>query len=265
MKFKNLHFAYIIVAILGIVTLTSNSTGKMGVYTAGCGSAAGCHGGDSNLTVISMEFDGNKNVKTYTPSKKYAVNLSFQNSKFTGNPYARAGFNLNFSSGTLTNTPIGTKLIGKELLHTTPKALTTSDASVTFSFDWTAPEKSTGTVTINIAGNMVNGTGMATGDWPNTKIISLKEDAGSAIMTVNDLSINLYPNQSSDYIIISGDDLTSVKNISAVSMSGKRFSLPIIYSKSDQIRLNTGGLSKGKYFVQIQLGDRTSSLPLLID
>jgi hypothetical protein len=369
MKFKNLHFAYIVIAILGIATLTSNSGGKMGAFSSGCGDS-GCHGSSSNNTIVSMKFDGTTTIGAYTPGKKYAIVLSLDNSDFIGATSAKAGFDLKFSLGTLSNTPSGTMLMGTELHHTTPKAITAADGGTTFSFDWTAPAKGAGNVTINIAGNLVNGNGMSTGDVWNTKIISLTEDpgivikkpgisstitaasitttgasistqinpnngpsvaevqyglttsygstkamtpdsfkgstslaasatltgltpnttynyrikasnsagdslsanktfktnsAGAAILNTNELAINLYPNPSSDYAIISSNDLTSINEIVAVNMSGRRFSLPIIHTQSDQIRLNTSGLSKGKYFIQIKSGDKTSSLPLLID
>jgi hypothetical protein len=464
MKLNKLHIIYIFVATIGLWTLSSNSTGIKGVSTTGCG--GGCHGTINSATSISMDFDGNSSLTSYTPGKKYTIVLNIDNSNLIGTATAKAGFDLNFSSGTLSNTPAGTALTARELNHTTPKAMTSGSAS--FTFDWTAPAAGSGNVTINIAANGVNGTGDVTGDAWNLKTISLTElvttkasissvasaaitstdatinaqinangsnttaevqyglttaygstkamspasitgttntaatasltgltpnttynyrikatnskgdsfsvnstfktntvagplakississtsitvnsatinaqinangsnttaevqyglttsygstkamtpatitgtantaatasltgltanttynyrikasnsagdtlianntfktnSAGSAILNTANGAINLHPNPSSDYTIISGDDLSLVKDIVAVNMSGKRFSLPIVYTKSDQIKLNTSGLSKGKYFIQIQSGDKTSALPLLID
>lgn len=369
MKFKNLHFAYIIIAAFGFLTLLSNSGGKSGSFSTGCG-GTGCHGSSSNNTVVAMKFDGSTSLGAYTPGKKYTIILDVSNSDFLNSTTAKVGFDLNFTSGTISNEPSGTMKMGTELHHTTPKAIIPADAGVTFTFDWTAPAKNTGVVTINIAANMVNGNAVTTGDVWNTKIVTLTEDpgivikkpgisstitaasitttgaaistqinpnngpsvaevqygtstsygstkamspdsfkgstslaasasltgltpnttynyrikasnsagdslsanktfktnaAGAAILTTNELAINLYPNPSSDYAIVSGEDLTSINEIVAVNMSGRRFSLPIIHAKSDQIKMNTSGLSKGKYFIQIQSGHKTSSLPLLID
>jgi hypothetical protein len=172
MKLNKLHIIYIFVAAIGLWTLPSNSTGKMGVSTTGCG-GVGCHGTVNSATSISMDFDGNSSLTSYTPGKKYTIVLNIDNSNLIGTATAKAGFDLNFSSGTLSNTPAGTMLMTRELHHTTPKAMTSGSAS--FTFDWTAPAAGSGNVTINIAANGVNGTGDANGDAWNLKTISLTE------------------------------------------------------------------------------------------
>ncbi len=160
MKLNKLHIIYIFVAAIGLWTLPSNSTGKMGVSTTGCG-GGGCHGTINSATSISMDFDGNSSLTSYTPGKKYTIVLNIDNSNLIGTATAKAGFDLNFSSGTLSNTPAGTMLMTRELHHTTPKAMT--------------PAAGSGNVTINIAANGVNGTGNETGDAWNIKTISLTE------------------------------------------------------------------------------------------
>ncbi|MBL7790200.1 MAG: fibronectin type III domain-containing protein [Chitinophagales bacterium] len=365
MKFNKLHIIYFFFVVTAYFTLISKKDGISNVSSTGCG-GTGCHGSTANsATTISMDFDGNSSLTSYTPGKKYAVVLEVANSNLIGVGTAKAGFDLNFSAGTLSATPSGTMLMTRELHHTTPKAMT--NGSATFSFDWTAPAAGSGTVTINIAANGVNGTGDANGDAWNIKTIPLTEfiapkkanistiassaittttatisaqinangnatsaevqygtttaygatkamtpasitgsantaataaltgltpnttynyrikatntagdslsanstfktnSAGAAILNNSGGTINLYPNPSSDYAIISGDALNQAKEIIAVNMSGMRFSLPIVYAKSDQIKINTSGLSKGKYFIQIPSGDKTSNLPLLID
>ena len=147
------------------MTLTSNSGGKMGVSTTGCG-GGGCHAA-SSATSIFISFDGNSNLTSYTPSKKYSVQISMSNSSYSSNALAKAGFGLGFTKGSISNTPSGTMSMTGELHHTTPKAL--SSGSTTFSFDWTAPVVGSGAAVFNIAGNIVNGDGGTLGDaWDKT-------------------------------------------------------------------------------------------------
>jgi hypothetical protein len=261
MKFRNLHLAYIIVGLFGLLMVTSWAGGKPGASSTGCG-GGGCHS-QSNATSIFISIDGNSNVTCYTPGKKYVITVTVSNSSFSSNSNAKSGLSLNFSKGSIVAVPANTKVTNQELNHQASIALTSG--SKTFSFDWIAPGKGQGAVNIDVSANIVNGDGGTNGDaWAKISK-SLTEEPGAAILTSNELAINLYPNPSSDFAIISGNDLTSINEIVAVNMSGRRFSLPIIHTKSGQIRLNTSGLSKGKYFIQIQSGDKTSSLPLLID
>jgi hypothetical protein len=260
MKLNNF-LAYVVIAIIGMAALSSNSSGKPGAASTGCG-GAGCHA-QSNATSIFISIDGNSNVTSYTPGRKYAITVTVSNSSFSSNTNAKSGLSLSFSKGNISAAPVSTKVTGQELNH--QASIAAANGSKAFKFDWIAPGKGQGAVNIDVSANIVNSDGGNNGDaWANISKL-LTETPGSAILNTNELSINLHPNPSSDYAIISGDDLSLVKDIVAVNMSGKRFSIPIVYTMSDRIKLNTSGLSKGKYFIQIQSGDKTSSLPLMID
>lgn len=360
MKFKNLHIGCFIIAVIGIITLTSYSTGKTGVSAIGCG-VSGCHGNQSTTTSISMDFDGNSSLTAYTPGKKYTIDLSIDNSNLISTAAAKAGFDLQFSAGTISNNPSGTMIMSnKELHHTTPKAMTSGSA--TFTFDWTAPTAGSGTVTINIAANGVNGNDAVTGDAWNLKTITLTEfiapkkanistitssgittttatinaqinangnsttaevqyglttsygstkamtpssitgssntaatasltgltpnttynyrikttntagdslsanstfktnSAGSAIMSSDQEVLSIFPNPSSDYVIIKSQNLSAIKEITLVDMSGKKIVLPTLRNGFDEIKLNTSTLSKGVYYIRFD----TKSYPLVI-
>lgn len=165
MKFKNLHLIYILAAGLGLVTLTSNSGGKTGASTTGCG-GAGCHTA-STATSVFISFDGNSALTSYTPGKKYAIQVSITNSSYSGNANAKAGFNLTATKGSISNIISGTNHTSGEMNHTTPKAL--SSGTTNFTFDWTAPVTGSGNAVFNIAGNIVNGDNGTTGDaWDKT-------------------------------------------------------------------------------------------------
>jgi len=360
MRFKNLHIGCFIIAVIGIMTLTSNAGGKMGVSTSGCG-VSGCHGNQNTATSISMDFDGNSSLTSYTPGKKYTIVLSIDNSNLIGVANAKAGFDLQFSAGTISNNPSGTMIMSnKELHHTTPKAMTSGSA--TFTFDWTAPAAASGTVTINIAANGVNGNLNESGDAWNLKTITLTEfiapkkanistitssgiatttatinaqinangnsttaevqyglttsygstkamtpssitgssntaatasltgltpnttynyrikatntagdslsanntfktnSAGSAILSSDQEALLIFPNPSTDYVTIKGQNLSSAKEITLVDMSGKKIVLPTSKNGFDEIKLNTSALYKGLYYIRFD----SKSYPLVI-
>lgn len=175
MKFRNLHLAYSVVALLCLLTLTSNSLGKPGASSSGCGGGS-CHTSNA-ATSILISIDGNSNVTTYTPGKKYAIVVTVSNSSFSGNMNAKAGLSLNFSKGNITSSIPNITLTGQELNHTSPRAL--SSGSTAYSFDWTAPGAGSGAVNINIAANIVNGDLGSSGDAWTTTSKSLTEEVSS--------------------------------------------------------------------------------------
>lgn len=180
---NNLFFSLIILVSFGL--LTSNSGGKMGVTTTGCG-GGGCHGSSaSSTTGVFILFDGNSNLTQYTPGKKYAITLSISNSSFSGNSNAKGGFDINFSNGSISNVPANTMLMSKELHHTSPKAL--SSGATNYTFDWTAPASGSGGVTINAAANIVNGDGGTSGDAWNKTQVSLTEATTAAVPSVTNM------------------------------------------------------------------------------
>jgi hypothetical protein len=177
MKFKSLHLIYILVAGTGLITFTSFSGGKTGSSTAGCG-GSGCHTA-STATGIFISFDGNSALTSYTPGKKYAIQVTITNTNYSSNNNAEAGFNLNANKGSISNIASGTAQTSGEMNHTTPKKL--SSGTTNFTFDWTAPAAGSGLATFNIAGNIVNGDDGTAGDAWALTTKTLAEEVSSTV------------------------------------------------------------------------------------
>lgn len=148
MKYKILYPLFCSILIWAIST--SNSSGKTGAFTSGCGS---CHGSAKTATSISLTHNGNV-ITSYKPDSTYTVVLNLNHATMTASPN-RAGFDLKYSGGTVSNIPSGTSQSGTEVNHTTPKVMNSGLASWTFK--WKAPAVGTGNVTLNVAGNVTNG------------------------------------------------------------------------------------------------------------
>jgi len=139
--------------IMAPAPVTSHSAGIVGQTRAGCS----CHNITEALTV-SPSIDGLPGF--YEPGKIYDLNLTFEGGPARG-PGARAGFDLHASAGQLL-VPDGNDQVRQdhssgELTHTLE-----GNNATWWSVRWRAPEEDTGTVTITLVTNVVNGDGVQT-------------------------------------------------------------------------------------------------------
>lgn len=160
--------------LLATTVFQSNSSGITGRSVVGCG-GGGCHSNAANpATAITLIGP----TGGYTPGQTYTIGLGVSNA--TQN---KAGFDLTVSAGTLSNAGTGMAINGNEARHTTPATMTSGNAG--WSFSWTAPAAGSGTVTVNVASNAVNGNGNAdNGDQWNTTSFTFTEAAGPTGPTV---------------------------------------------------------------------------------
>jgi hypothetical protein len=142
-----------ILAIIAPAPVMSHSAGIVGQTRSGCS----CHNTTETLSV-SPSIEGLPGY--YEPGKVYDLNLSFEGGPARG-PHARAGFDLRASGGQLL-VPDGSDTVrldpsSGELTHTLEGNNATS-----WSVRWRAPGEDTGTVTITLVTNVVNGDGVQT-------------------------------------------------------------------------------------------------------
>lgn len=140
-------------AIIAPTPVTSQSAGMVGQTRAGCS----CHNITEALSV-SSSIEGLPGF--YEPGKVYDLNLSFEGGPARG-PGARAGFDLRVSAGELL-VPEGSDQVrldppSGELTHTLE-----GNNATWWSVRWRAPAEDTGTVTITLVTNVVNGDGVQT-------------------------------------------------------------------------------------------------------
>lgn len=182
--------------ITAFYTLTSNSGGKSGVSSTGCG-GGGCHDMSSNTKLrIDMTPPFNTPITDiddtveYTPGGTHEFLVYVQNNGYISITNAKIGFNLSATKGTMVKTDNNTAVNGSEVYHITPRG-TSGNGYSNFSFDWIAPNKGAGTVLIHFAGNMVSGSGTSDGDAWNTKTYVLKEKLTKSPIVSNVSSSNI--------------------------------------------------------------------------
>jgi HKD family nuclease len=161
-----------------LIMMSSNS--GMTSSTSGCS----CHGYPTASTVITMT-----GVPTtgYVPGTAYTITLSATNLNYAAIATAKAGFDLIFSAGSLSNAPAQTTINGLEISHSSGKAMTSG--TVSWTFTWTAPASGTGAVTANIALNVTNGNGNTSGDAYNILTVNLLQAApASAAPTISNVT-----------------------------------------------------------------------------
>lgn len=219
------------------LTMTSSSSGQMGVASSGCGS---CHGNSASaattITLTGLPATG------YVAGTTYPVTLTITNATKVG-----AGFDLNFSGGTISNAPAQTMVMGTELHHTAMKAMVAGSAS--WNFSWTAPAAAA--VTLDISGNAVNGNNSDSGDQWNKVTINLVQATPTAISDVNHTPVTLYPNPTSSQMTVKIDQASS---FTAISMTGSMIHLNATSTQAGEYSLNTAALANGNYILLINTG-----------
>ena len=153
-------------SLLTVALMLMSSNSGVTNLTSGCS----CHGAPSSSTVITMTGVPSTG---YVPGTAYSITLSATNMNYAAIPSAKAGFDLIFSAGTLSNAPAQTTINGLEISHSSGKTMTSG--TVSWTFTWTAP--TAGAVTANIALNVTNGNGTTTGDAHNIATINLLQAA----------------------------------------------------------------------------------------
>lgn len=159
-------------SLLTVALIMMSSNSGVTNSTSGCS----CHGYPNANTVITMTGVPSSG---YVPGTAYSITLSATNMNYAAIPSAKAGFDLIFSAGTLSNAPAQTTINGLEISHSSGKAMTSG--TVSWTFTWTAPASGTGAVTANVALNVTNGNGQTSGDAHNIATINLLQAAPTTL------------------------------------------------------------------------------------
>ena len=208
-----------------------------------------CHGSSIQLSnQISVKNANGEDINEFTPGETYTVTVSLSS---TGNP-SSYGFQLvsEYDNGDAVNTfaspSANAKIValgnGRQYVEQNG-----SSSSNEFTVSWTAPANPTGKVTFYSAGVATNGNSMSSGD--GAALTSLALDVPTvANKNVNLLEgISLYPNPSTDFIILKG--MTGSSNYSIFDMNGKVLQAGLLQSGTEQ--LNIQELRSGNYFLHL--------------
>jgi len=241
MKSKKLLFSTLLAlgCITTYMTMTSASGGQMGVAASGCS----CHGNSQNpataITVTGIPMGG------YIAGTTYPVTLAITNASAT---LSEAGFDLNFSGGSISAAPANTMIMGTELHHTSPFSLI--GGSVNINFNWTAPAAG-GAVTLNVSANAVNNNNATSGDQWNKVTLTYTQATPTAITDVNHTPVTLYPNPTSSQMTVKIDQAST---FTAISMTGSMIHLNATSTQAGEYSLNTAALANGNYILLINTG-----------
>jgi hypothetical protein len=247
MKSRKLLFTTLLAfgCIATYISLTSSasaSQGVMGASATGCGS---CHGNSASATT-SITLTGIP-ASGYVSGTTYPVTLTISNATKTG-----AGFDLNFSGGSISNAPSQTMVMGTELHHTATKAM--ASGTVTWNFSWTAPVAAS--VTLNIAGNAVNGNNSDSGDEWNKVTINLLKATPTSVKDVENMPLSIYPNPSNGVINIQTGH-NKINKFYAVSLSGSTTLLAATEINNGHYQINTTCLATGNYILLAKTDNTT--------
>jgi hypothetical protein len=240
------------------ITMSSNSGGKMGVASTGCG-GGGCHGALSTSTTMLIQGSGNMlTANQFTPGANYTISVVLGSS--TAKP--EFGFDISASAGNIpqSGAPANSMAMGNELHHTSPFAATvvgTSSGAV-FTFDWTAPPAATApaSITFNISANAVNSNNQISGDEWNKATFTFTKAAPASVSNVNSTQFNLYPNPVTENVTVKTN--ASIQSVKAISLTGSMIQLAYSKSNNEEYNIDTKSLATGAYILLINDGKSTS-------
>jgi hypothetical protein len=154
----------------GVSGLSGNPATNLG---DSCGS---CHGAGSTPIVVlnGPTLVAPNSVNTYVLGVQ-STNVAAQTA---------AGLDVSATAGLLASLGLDTQILDGEVTHTAPKV---NDAGglATFTFQWTAPETGSQTVTLYAAGNSVNQDGIPFGDAHHNTSLVIEVAEPSAVKLSN--------------------------------------------------------------------------------
>lgn len=165
-----------LIILFGTIVLFAYQTGITGQTLKTTSEGCSCHG----------SFSPSVNVVISGPDSLLPNTTGTYTVTITGGPLVRGGTNIAASSGELTpGVGSGLQKISGELTHINPKP--SSDGSVSFQFDYTAPSN-LGTQTLFANGNSVNYNQSPDGDqwnWAPNKIVNVVAVIPVELMSFN--------------------------------------------------------------------------------
>ncbi|GAB4148625.1 MAG: hypothetical protein Fur0041_22100 [Bacteroidia bacterium] len=213
-----------------------------------------CH--TSVATTIPSLISSNIPAAGYTPGATYQITATIAHNTFNEfgfqiSPQSPTGTQLGTLTATNT-TETQTLAMGKYITHKTAGTPGTNN-SKTWTFDWTAPVQGTGNVTFYGAFVCANNNGSETGDQVVLSTTSVSENATTSVSETNTIpSLLLYPNPANESVVIDNSLLTGKRvNVEIYNINGALVFSEDVISFPSKYTVNTSGLEKGVYFVNV--------------
>lgn len=259
-KFKQRRFLFNLLLITCSVSflIYASSTGITGT-TKKNGNGCDCHGGFSNNVTVTIN---GPEVMTVNETATFSVTIS-------GGTLSAGGTNIAASSGVLT-AGVGSKKVGDELTHSSPKS--PSANIVTFDFTYTAPS-TTGNVTLYANGNSVNLNGGSNGDlWnfaPNKVIVvnPVTDIEDESTISTFQLAQN-YPNPFNPTTTIAFQiKEAGYATLKVYNLIGKEVATLVNEEKQVgkfEVKFDASNLSSGIYYYRLQSGNFTETKKMIL-
>ncbi|TNE55598.1 MAG: T9SS type A sorting domain-containing protein [Bacteroidetes bacterium] len=235
-----------------------NSGGAIAGKTGapGEGNCTDCHVGTANtnsqLNQLVMTVKGTTDVVTeYEPGQTYTLGLAISGTSTKKGFQATARtVSDNLTAGDLAAVTGSTARITQAQKQFINHASGTTSLS-NFAFDWTAPDAGAGDVRFYVSSNHTNGDGNTSGDEIHLSQFTFSENTSSAsIAEAQAWEFSVYPNPTSDELILKGEELTQYDEVMILDLSGKVVLKSLLSGKKqDLIRLSE--LADGTYHLRI--------------
>jgi hypothetical protein len=251
----------------GTTSVHASSSGSPGNKTNSPGDGGNCtqcHSGTLNPGSANAVISSSGLLNGYTPGQTYTISAAI-----TGTTSSKIGFEVT-SEKDIDDAKIGTIIItdatrtksivsGTAITHNSSAGSVATSGSNAWSFDWTAPNAGTGSVTFYGAFNATNSSGTVGGDQVYTSSFSVIENIGTGIEQLNSLStVFIYPNPASNYIQLSS--IRGIESIEILNLSGAK----VLQERSSLKKIDIEGLTPGVYFVKLKTKNNEAIKKLII-
>ncbi|MCF8357998.1 MAG: T9SS type A sorting domain-containing protein [Prolixibacteraceae bacterium] len=263
MKNQKILFVVLVLASVAFISGTLYHAGSPGKKTGSPldgSTCTQCHSG----TAIEAEMISTDIPETgYLPGETYTVTLSSNYAEA-----ARFGFEITAENeaektGTFIITDEATTKLtnGDQAVTHKSGGTTPEEGSISWSFEWTAPETNSGDISFYAVVNAANGNGSTSGDQIITSILSVPSATTGILNTALNNGLKVYPNPASGYVNIeSQHDITKV---ALIDLNGKVIHQEE-FSARDQALFNFPTTANGLHFVQVFSEGSINSYPIQI-
>jgi len=255
-------------ALLSETELTANNAGAPSMRTGSPGdtkSCTTCHTGTAQNVVGIMT--SNVPATGYVPGTTYTIDAVCTDATrnrfgFEISPQDPSGAKL----GILTITDVvRTKLVGSGKYITHTSAGTTGTGTISWSFNWTAPQAGTGDVTFYGAFNFTNHNNSSSGDVIKLSQLTLTEDLSTSTENLSaQEEINIYPNPVRDFVNINTPASSPVKLTRIFAINGTLVqSFTNTEDVAGKMSMDVSSLPSGTYYVSFETEQGTFSRKLV--
>lgn len=240
----------------------AGNTGSPGDNGNTC-ARSGCHNGGPAASNQMVTLTSDMPAGGYLPGQTYTMTVTMSNG---GNKF---GFSVSPQTpqgalvGTLIASGAGTTLNGNSKYVTQTQSGTSGSGTKVYTFQWTAPQAGTGSVTFYGAFNFANGNGNTAGDVILSDSFTFNESS-VGISEASLALISVYPNPVIDDIHVAAKDVDEEIMIKMFDIEGRKV-LEETHTGGDiSIDVKSKSLNTGVYFLQLEVSGKSTIKKLMI-